>query len=126
VLPRGPAKRLTIIVGEQDRFGHRPLAAELVERAHTAGLAGVTVSRGIEGYGGSSHLHTARILSLSDDLPITIVIVDAAAAVESFAAEVLGLFEGGLVTVEEVEVLRHATTFQAPDDGAPGDGGGAS
>jgi PII-like signaling protein len=103
------AKRLTIVVGEQDRYGHRSLASELVERAHAAGLAGVTVSRGIEGYGKSSHLHTARILSLSDDLPISIVVVDEATAVETFAAEILELFEGGLVTVEDVQVLRSGT-----------------
>jgi len=102
----GPAKRLTVVVGEQDWLGHHSLAGEIVRRAHAAGLAGVTVSRGIEGYGRSQHVHTTRILSLSDDLPITIVVVDRPEAVEAFAAEVLSVVEGGLVTIEDVEVLR--------------------
>jgi uncharacterized protein len=61
---QGPAKRLTRLVGETDRWHHRPLYTEIVYRAHAAGLAGATVLRGIEGYGASRHLHTSRILSL--------------------------------------------------------------
>jgi PII-like signaling protein len=111
----GPAKRLTIIIGERDHHGHHSLATEIVERAHAAGLAGVTVQRGIEGYGRSNHLHTSRILSLSDDLPISIVIVDLAQAIESFAGDVLGIVGGGLVTVEDVEVLRYGDGRTAAD-----------
>lgn len=103
----GPAKRLTILIGEQDRVGHGSLATEIVKRAHAAGVAGVTVFRGVEGYGKSNHIHTTRILSLSDDLPICIVMVDAAPAIEAIAAQVLDLVEGGLVTVEDVDVLRY-------------------
>jgi hypothetical protein len=103
----GPAKRLSVFIGERDQFGHHSLSTEIVERAHSAGLAGVTVFRGVEGYGKSNHIHTTRILSLSDDLPILIVIVASAEAVDAFAAEVLELVEGGLVTVEDVEVLRY-------------------
>jgi uncharacterized protein len=65
----GHQKRLTIFVGESDHHGHTPLATEIVQRAHTAGLAGASVFRGVEGYGASNHIHTTRILSLSDDLP---------------------------------------------------------
>ncbi len=72
----GHHKRLTIFVGESDRAGHHSLATEIVHRAHGAGLAGASMFRGIEGYGASNHLHTTRVLSLSDDLPIAIVIVD--------------------------------------------------
>ncbi|HEY3873463.1 MAG TPA: DUF190 domain-containing protein, partial [Actinocrinis sp.] len=68
----GAALRLTIFVGESDRFHHRPLYAEIVNRAHQAGLAGATVLRGIEGYGASTHIHTTRILSLTEDLPLVI------------------------------------------------------
>jgi PII-like signaling protein len=103
----GPAKRLTILIGEQDRVGHHSLATEIVKRAHSSGLAGVTVFRGVEGYGKSSHIHTTRILSLSDDLPVCIVIVDSAEAIEGFAGQLGELVQGGLVMVEDVEVLRY-------------------
>ena len=72
----GHQKRLTIFVGESDHVGRHSLATEIVQRAHAAGLAGASMFRGVEGYGASNHLHTTRILSLSDDLPIAIVIVD--------------------------------------------------
>lgn len=119
----GPAKRLTIVVGEQDRAGHgrHSLATELVHMAHAAGLAGATVIRGVEGYGKSNHIHTTRILSLSDDLPLIVTIVDSADAVERFVEQVLPLVEGGLVTVEDVEVrhyVRHPDPDAAPDPGA--------
>ena len=103
----GPAKRLTIFIGEQDHVGRHSLATEIVQRAHAAGIAGATVFRGVEGYGKSNHIHTTRILSLSDDLPLCIVIVDGAAAVEAFADQLHELVEGGLVIVEDVEVLRY-------------------
>jgi hypothetical protein len=103
----GPAKRLTILIGERDQVEHHSLATEILRRAHAAGVAGVTVFRGVEGYGKSNHIHTTRILSLSDDLPVCIVIVDSAPAVEAFATQILELVEGGLVTVEDVEVLHY-------------------
>jgi PII-like signaling protein len=111
----GPAKRLTIVLGEQDRAGHHSLATEIVHRAHAAGIAGATVMRGVEGFGKSNHIHTTRILSLSDDLPLMIVIVDAAEAVERFVESVLPLVEGGLVTVEDVDV-RHYSQHRAEQD----------
>ena len=66
----GSALRLTVFVGEDDRWGHQPLYHEIVTRARAAGLAGATVLRGCEGYGASSLIHTTRLLSLSEDLPI--------------------------------------------------------
>lgn len=109
----GPAKRLTIVVGEQDRAGHgrHSLATEIVHLAHAAGIAGATVVRGVEGYGKSNHIHTTRILSLSDDLPLVVTIVDSAEAVEKFLEQVLPLVGGGLVTVEDIEV-RHYVRHQ--------------
>ena len=120
----GAAKRLTIVVGEQDRAGHgrHSLATELVHMAHAAGLAGATVVRGVEGYGKSNHIHTTRILSLSDDLPIVITIVDRAEPVERFVEEVLPLVEGGLVTVEDVDV-RHYVRHPGTGDGQAGQPG---
>ena len=72
----GPALRLTIFVGEDDQWHHKPLFTEIVHRAHKSGLAGASVLRGVEGYGASSRIHTTRLLSLSEDLPIAIIIVD--------------------------------------------------
>jgi uncharacterized protein len=104
----GSAKRLTVYIGERDHFGHHSLTTEIVKRAHAAGLAGVSVFRGIEGYGKSNHIHTTRILSLSEDLPVCIVIIDSEAAIAGFVEEISGLIEGGVVTVEDVEVLRYS------------------
>jgi PII-like signaling protein len=117
----GPAKRLTVYVGERDRHDHHSLAIEIVQRAHAAGLAGVTVFRGVESYGKSNHIHTTRILSLSDDLPVAIVIVDHATAITAFAEQIIELVEGGLVTIEDVEVLRYVKHDQ-PSEARPGPG----
>jgi len=114
----GPARRLTILVGEQDRVGHHSLTSEIVHRAHAAGVAGVTVFRGVEGYGRSNHIHTTRILSLSDDLPMCVVIVDSAPAIDAFVNQILELVEGGLVIVEDVEVLRYV---RHPEDARGGE-----
>jgi PII-like signaling protein len=116
----GAAKRLIIMVGEQDRAGHHSLATEIVHRAHAAGIAGATVIRGVEGFGKSNHIHTTRILSLSDDLPLMIVIVDAADAVERFVESVLPLVEGGLVTVEDVDVRHYSRHPAERAGGEPG------
>jgi uncharacterized protein len=82
----GREKRLTVHVGESDRGHHKPLHVELVHRAHAAGPVGATVLRGIEGFGASRHVHTSRILSLTEDLPV-VVLVDAAERMERFALE---------------------------------------
>lgn len=103
----GAAKRLTILIGERDQVGNHSLTTEIVHRAHAAGLAGVSVFRGVEGYGKSNHIHKTRILSLSDDLPVCIVIVDRAEPIDAFVADILELVEGGLVTIEDVEVLHY-------------------
>lgn len=104
----GHQKRLTIFVGESDHHGHTPLATEIVQRAHRAGLAGASVFRGVEGYGASNHIHTTRILSLSDDLPIAIVIVDRDEAIQAFLPQLDELIEEGLVIVDDVEVVKYA------------------
>ncbi|MCX4753808.1 DUF190 domain-containing protein [Kitasatospora purpeofusca] len=118
----GPALRLTVLVGENDRHHHRPLYSEIVHRARAAGLAGASVFRGIEGFGASSLVHTARLLSLSEDLPVAVVIVDTEQRVRAFLPELDGLRPAGPVTLERCEVLRYA----GPDgaDGAAGRGAG--
>lgn len=103
----GPARRLTILIGEDDTHYGKPLYTEIVHRAHAAGLAGASVFRGIEGYGASNHIHTTRILSLSDDLPVAVIIVDSAAKVDAFLPEVEELVAEGLVMVDDVTVVRY-------------------
>jgi PII-like signaling protein len=103
----GAQQRLTIYIGESDQHGHTPLATEIVHRAHRAGLAGASVFRGVEGYGASNHIHTTRILSLSDDLPIAIVIVDRREAIEAFLPQLDELIDEGLVVREDIEVVKY-------------------
>jgi hypothetical protein len=103
----GPAERLTIFVGESDQHHHKPLYSEIVHRAHAAGLAGATVLRGIEGYGASNHVHTTRILSLSEDLPVVIVIVDSPEHIDSFLPALDELITEGLVVRDHVDVVKY-------------------
>lgn len=104
---QGSALRLTIFVGEFDKWHHKPLYTEIVHRAHASGLAGATVLRGHEGYGASNHIHTTRILSLSEDLPMVIIIVDAAERIRAFLPQLDELIDEGMVIVDEVEVIRY-------------------
>lgn len=103
----GPATRLTIFVGESDQWHHHPLYTEIVHRAHRAGLAGATVLRGIEGYGASSRVHTQRLVSLGTDLPVAVVIVDEAARIDAFLAELDEIVTEGLVIRDEVHVIAY-------------------
>lgn len=103
----GHQKRLTIFIDETDHHGHTPLATELVQRAHQAGLAGASVFRGVEGFGASNHLHTTRILSLSNDLPIVVIIVDSAERIGAFLPTLDELITEGLVIVDDVEVVKY-------------------
>jgi len=102
---QGPATRLTVLVNESDQWHHRPVYAEIVHRAHEAGLAGATVLRGVEGFGRSGRVHTSRILSLTEDLPCAVVVVDTEEKVRAFLPQVEEVVDGGLVTLERVEVL---------------------
>lgn len=104
---QGSALRLTVFVGEDDMWHHTPLYHEIVHRAHTAGLAGATVLRGIEGYGASSRIHTTRLLGLSEDLPVAVIIVDAAEQVRDFLPQLDELVGEGMVILDEVEVIRY-------------------
>ena len=103
----GRQQRLTIYIGESDRVGHTPLATEIVQRAHAAGLAGATVLRGVEGYGASNHVHTTRILSLSTDLPMVVVIVDTSERIDAFLPTLDELVTEGLVILDDVDVVRY-------------------
>ncbi|MGW5664099.1 DUF190 domain-containing protein [Streptomyces sp. NPDC003758] len=104
----GRALRLTVFIGEHDTWHHKPLYSEIVHRAHAAGLAGASVFRGIEGFGASSLIHTSRLLSLSEDLPVAVVIVDTEEHVRAFLPQLDELVTEGLVTLDDCEVIRYA------------------
>jgi uncharacterized protein len=95
---------LRIFIGESDTYRGRPLYQAIVEELRKAGLAGVTVLRGIAGFGKSSRLHTAHILRLSEDLPIVVECVDAYERIESIFPTLDAMIGDGLVTMERVEV----------------------
>jgi uncharacterized protein len=110
----GRARRLTIFIGDADQYHHRPLSTEIVHRARHHGLAGASVFHGVEGYGVSSRIHTGRILSLSDDLPVAIVIIDTEEKIDGFLPELDELIDEGLVVLDDVEVYRHIGRGEAP------------
>ena len=99
------ARRLMVIVDEDATIGHRPAYTEIVHRAHDAGLAGASVFRGIEGFGSSRHVHTSRLLSLAENLPVMVVIVDAPQRINAFAAELGRLGVRGLITLDDVDLV---------------------
>ena len=98
---------LRIFIGESDRFGHHPLYEAIVLKARERGLAGATVLRGVMGFGKHSILHTAKILRLSEDLPMVIEIVDSAKKVEDFLPVLNEMIKDGLVTLEPIRVLHY-------------------
>ncbi len=104
-----PGKLLRIFVGESDRWGYQPLYTAIVEAARKAGLSGATVFKGIEGYGGHSVVHAARVFDLSSDLPVLIEIVDNEERVRAFLPQLDEMVSDGLVTLETVEVIAYRT-----------------
>ena len=101
-----PGKRLTLFLGEHDAYKHHSLAVEIIQRAKAAGLAGATMFRGIEGYGASRRIHTARLLAISEDLPLTVVIIDTDEAIDSFIAQLDDLLGEVRAVVEDVDIVR--------------------
>ena len=98
---------LRIFIGESDRHRRQPLYEAIVRKAREMQMAGATVLRGPMGFGKSSHLHTAKILRLSMDLPIVIEIVDSEEKVNGFLPVLDGMMGGGLVTLERAKVIRY-------------------
>jgi PII-like signaling protein len=98
---------LRIFLGESDRWEHKPLYEAIVLKAREMHLAGATVLRGPMGFGKTSHLHTAKILRLSMDLPLIIEIVDSEEKINTFLPVLDGMMGGGLVTLEKVKVVHY-------------------
>lgn len=101
------ACRLSIFVDETDQWQHRPLFHEIVHRAKAAGLAGATAFRGIEGFGTHQLIHTTRLLTLSLDMPILIVIIDEEQRIRDFLPQLDEVIGEGLATLEDIEVILY-------------------
>jgi len=104
---RKDAVLLRVFIGEDDKFEHRPLYEAIVLKAREMHLAGATVLRGPLGYGHSSHLHTTKILRLSQDLPLVIEMIDSQEKIDAFLPELDRMMSSGLVTLEKVQVLQY-------------------
>ena len=102
-------KLLRIFVGESDHWEGRPLYEAIVVEARKRGLAGATVVKGFMGFGAHSRIHTAKLLELSQDLPIIIEIVDASEKIEAFMPDLEAMVGDGLITLERAEVLLYRT-----------------
>jgi PII-like signaling protein len=114
------AMLLRIFIGESDRWHHQPLYEALVLKAREMHMAGATVLRGPMGFGKSSHLHTAKILRLSMDLPLIIEIVDSEEKINSFLPVLDEMMGGGLVTLEKARVIDYRASEEGNGDAAKG------
>jgi len=116
----GEAQLLRIFIGEADKVGRRPLYEVIVEEAKKTGMAGATVLKGVMGFGKKSRfIHTAKILRLSEDLPLVIEIVDLPEKIENFLPLLESFMDGGLVTIEKIQVLAYRSTREEPLEGFP-------
>ncbi len=111
-IPRD-AVLLRVFFGEDDKHGHLPLYEAVVLKAREMNLAGATVLRGPMGFGHSSHIHTTKILRLSQDLPIVVEIVDLQEKIDTFLPTLDGMMSSGLVTIEKVQVLHYGANERA-------------
>jgi uncharacterized protein len=114
----GEGTLLRIFIGESDTWHGKPLYQAIVHRLRAEGLAGATVIRAIEGFGAKSHLHTSRLLRLSEDLPLVIEVVDNAENIERALPLLDDMIADGLVTMEKVQVLMYragSATQDAPE-----------
>ncbi|MBI2221322.1 MAG: DUF190 domain-containing protein [Acidobacteria bacterium] len=105
-------KLLRIFIGESDRWHGKPLYEAIVEEARRRGLAGATAWKGFMGFGAHSRMHTAKILRLSEDLPVLIEIVDSAEKIEAFLPDLDAMVTEGLVTLERAEVILYRAPQQ--------------
>jgi PII-like signaling protein len=113
----GPAMLARIYIGDADRYHGAPLYEAIVAFLRERGIAGATVFRGIEGFGAKAHLHTSRILRLSEDLPILIEVVDVEDRLREVLPEIDAMVGDGLITLERVEVVAYRGGV--PDDEHP-------
>lgn len=103
----GERTLMRIHIGESDKWHGKPLHEAIVELLRKEGFSGVTVLRGVGGYGGSSIYHTDKILRLSQDLPVILEIVETTERIEQVLPRLDGMVEGGLITLEKVRVILY-------------------
>lgn len=103
----GQGLLVRIYIGESDQVHGKPLYQAIVELLRERGIAGATVLRGIEGFGANAHLHTTRILRLSEDLPVLIEVVDVEDRLRAILPELDGMVGDGMITLEHVEVIAY-------------------
>jgi hypothetical protein len=106
----GEGKLLRLFIGESDTWHGKPLYQAIVERVRKEGLAGATVIRGIEGFGADSHLHTSRILRLSEDLPVVIEIVDTPERIDRVVPILDEMVGEGMLTLERVQIVSYRSS----------------
>ena len=105
----GERTLMRIHIGESDKWHGKPLYEAVVEMLRKEKFSGVTVLRGVAGYGGSSVYHTDKILRLSQDLPIILEIVETTERIEQILPRLDAMVEGGLITLEKVRVILYRT-----------------
>lgn len=98
---------LRIFISENNRHEGKPLYEWLAKEARQRGLAGVTVIRGMEGFGSHKELHTSKILDMSSNLPIMVYLVDTPEKIESFVDEIEAVIGEGLVTIEPLHMRAY-------------------
>ncbi len=101
------ATLVRVFLGEDDKHEGRPTYRFITELCHEKGIAGVTVFRGIMGYGRSSVLHEAGVFKISSDLPVVVEIIDKEEKIEKILPQIADILDGGLITLEKVKVLRY-------------------
>ena len=104
----GPARRLRIFIGEADRVKCTPLYHVLVVKAKEMDMAGVTVLKGIEGFGADSRIKTSRLVDVSSDLPVIVEIVDSEEYINRYLLEIDNLLTKGMMTIDDVEIIKYS------------------
>ncbi|WP_029910747.1 DUF190 domain-containing protein [Pelobacter seleniigenes] len=103
----GEQSLMRVFIGESDRYQGRPLYEALLELFRKEGFAGATVLKGVAGFGARSHLHTDRLLRLSQDLPLVIEVVDNEEKIDKIIPQLDGMLQGGMITLERARVIRY-------------------
>lgn len=104
----GPARRLRIFIGEAAKVKHTPLYHVLVLKAKELDMAGVTVCKGIEGFGARSRINTSRLVDVSTDLPVIVEIVDSEEYIHRYLMEIESLLTEGMVIMDDVEIIKYS------------------
>jgi uncharacterized protein len=107
------ARLLRIFVGEEDKHDGKPLYEAIVRAAKEKGLAGATVLHGVLGFGADGHMHSAKILEISDNLPVIVEIIDSEEHIRNFLPVVEGMTKGGMITMEKAEVIAYRKSIDS-------------